>query len=105
MAPEGWEESFHFPRPASDDWVIMQCRTNKRAAWAAQLAADAGLTRCLIYKQVGPLLACHAVSGKVSAGTPAFRQGRFLHQPHCVSLVMYIPDQSTAAAGVTGHKV
>lgn len=30
----------------------MQCRTNKRATWAAQLAADAGLEHCLIYKQV-----------------------------------------------------
>ena len=30
----------------------MQCRTNKRATWAAQLAADAGLQHCLIYRQV-----------------------------------------------------
>lgn len=51
MAPQAWQEAFHFPRPSSEDWVIMQCRTNKRAAWAAQLAADAGLQRCLVYKQ------------------------------------------------------
>ena len=52
MAPEAWEDAFHFPRPSSGDWVVMQCRTNKRATWAAQVAADAGLQRCLIYKQV-----------------------------------------------------
>jgi hypothetical protein len=30
----------------------MQCRTNRRAAWAAQLAQDAGLQNCLVYRQV-----------------------------------------------------
>lgn len=29
----------------------MSCRTNTRAAWAAQLAQDAGLPRCLVYRQ------------------------------------------------------
>lgn len=52
MEPDSWEDTFHFPQPSNADWVIMQCRTNKRATWAAQLAADAGLTNCLIYKQV-----------------------------------------------------
>lgn len=52
MGPDSWEDTFHFPKPSNADWVIMQCRTNKRATWAAQLAADAGLTNCLIYKQV-----------------------------------------------------
>ncbi|DBA76812.1 TPA: hypothetical protein ACH3X2_008831 [Trebouxia sp. C0005] len=51
MEPDSWEDTFHFPQPSNADWVIMQCRTNKRATWAAQLAADAGLTNCLIYKQ------------------------------------------------------
>ena len=52
MEPDSWEDAFNFPQPSGNDWVIMQCRTNKRASWAAQLAADAGLTNCLIYKQV-----------------------------------------------------
>jgi len=52
MGSDSWEDTFHFPQPSDADWVIMQCRTNKRATWAAQLAADAGLTNCLIYKQV-----------------------------------------------------
>lgn len=56
MTPEAWQDAFHFPRPSSMEWVIMQCRTNKRATWAAQLAADAGLQRCLIYRQVTMLL-------------------------------------------------
>ena len=55
MDSDTWEQAFHFARPSSDDWVIMQCRTNKRATWAAQLAADAGLTHCLIYKQVNTM--------------------------------------------------
>ena len=56
MSPERWEDTYQFPKPSSNDWVIMSCRTNKRATWAAQLAADAGYSRCLIYKQVRMLL-------------------------------------------------
>ena len=42
---------FGFSKPGSDDLVIMSCRTNTRAAWAATLAQDAGLVRCVVYQQ------------------------------------------------------
>jgi hypothetical protein len=31
--------------------VVLQCRTQRRASWAAQLASDAGLHNVLVYKQ------------------------------------------------------
>ena len=65
MSPESWEEAFRFARPSSDDWVVMQCRTNKRATWAAQLATDAGFNRCLIYKQVAVSYSVMLVQVKV----------------------------------------
>jgi len=40
-----------FPKPEPEDLVVMSCRTNTRAAWAAQLAQDAGLSRCVVYRQ------------------------------------------------------
>lgn len=42
---------YGFPKPQPDDLVVMSCRTNTRAAWAAAVAQDAGLQRCLVYKQ------------------------------------------------------
>lgn len=30
---------------------MMSCRTNTRAAWAAQLAQDAGLSRTVVYRE------------------------------------------------------
>ena len=52
MTAEQWQQHYDFPKPGPYDPVIMQCRTNRRAAWAAQLAKDAGLQNCLVYKQV-----------------------------------------------------
>lgn len=49
---EEWGEALWFPKPTPDDVVVLHARTAKRAAWAAQVAADAGL-HCLVYRQVG----------------------------------------------------
>ncbi len=47
-----WKERYRCDKPGHSQPVIMQCRTNRRAAWAAQIAQDAGLTNCFVYKQV-----------------------------------------------------
>ncbi|BDA48044.1 probable thiosulfate:glutathione sulfurtransferase at C-terminar half [Coccomyxa sp. Obi] len=51
MAPREWEAAYRCPKPGFEDWVVMQCRTNRRAAWAAQVAQDAGWPRVLVYRQ------------------------------------------------------
>ena len=85
MSPERWEDTYQFPKPSSNDWIIMSCRTNKRATWAAQVAADAGYSRCLIYKQVslllvkrvGALLVCKSIRG-ISMVTPCMLESAFM---------------------------
>lgn len=51
-----WKDRYRCDKPSQDDPIIMQCRTNRRAAWAAQIAQDVGLTNCFVYKQVKPFL-------------------------------------------------
>jgi rhodanese-related sulfurtransferase len=51
LPPELFAEQYRFPKPRAGDLVIMSCRTNTRAAWAAQLAQDAGLRRAVVYRQ------------------------------------------------------
>ncbi|KAG1661025.1 hypothetical protein FOA52_005340 [Chlamydomonas sp. UWO 241] len=50
LAPDAFEAAHHFPKPSPDDLVIVYSRTGRRAAWGAQLASDAGLSRVLVYK-------------------------------------------------------
>ena len=52
MTSKQWKDTFRCEKPGQADPVIMQCRTNRRAAWAAQLAQDCGLQRCFVYRQV-----------------------------------------------------
>ena len=47
-----WKERYRCDKPGHSDPIVMQCRTNRRAAWAAQIAQDAGLTNSFVYKQV-----------------------------------------------------
>lgn len=47
-----WAERYRFPKPGAGAPVVFQCRTHRRASWAAQLAADAGLGPVFVYKQV-----------------------------------------------------
>ena len=57
MAPREWEAAYRSAKPGPEDWVVMACRTNKRAAWAAQVAQDSGWQRVLVYRQAtAPLL-------------------------------------------------
>lgn len=56
MAPREWEAAYRCAKPGPEEWLVMQCRTNRRAAWAAQVAQDAGWPRVLVYRQVGVTL-------------------------------------------------
>ena len=66
MTSEAFEAAYHFQKPGNDDWVVMQCRTNRRSAWAAQLASDSGMSRCLVYRNVRPCWDHAAVKAKRS---------------------------------------
>lgn len=46
-----WQDRYRFPKPGGSSTVVMLCRANRRASWAAQLAHDAGLPHVLVYKQ------------------------------------------------------
>lgn len=52
LGPAEWVERYRFPKPGAGSPVVLQCRTQRRSSWAAQLAADAGLHNVLVYKQV-----------------------------------------------------
>lgn len=52
MAPRDWEQAYRSPKPCLDDWLVMQCRDNKRATWAAQIAQDQGWPRVLVHREV-----------------------------------------------------
>ena len=66
---EEWGEALWFPKPTPDDVVLLHARTAKRAAWAAQVAADAGL-HCLVYRQVRVREGClEAVEDPVDRGS------------------------------------
>lgn len=51
LSSSEWAERYRFPKPGAGAPVVFQCRTNRRASWAAQLAADAGLGPVFVYKQ------------------------------------------------------
>jgi len=51
MSSEAWLKRYRFPRPSRSEPVVMQCRTNRRAVWAAAMARDAGYDNVLVYKQ------------------------------------------------------
>ncbi|PRW57512.1 Heat shock 67B2 [Chlorella sorokiniana] len=51
LPPEQFFVQYSFAKPAPDDLVVFSCRTNTRAGWAAQVARDAGLQRCLVLRQ------------------------------------------------------
>lgn len=51
MSSRQWRDTYHCDKPAQGDPVVMQCRTNRRASWAAQIAQDAGFKKCFVYKQ------------------------------------------------------
>ena len=65
LSEEQWQQQYRFPKPRPHDPVVMQCRTNRRAAWAAQLAQDSGLHNCLVYRQVTTACQCR----ELPAGT------------------------------------
>ena len=51
LSPDQFAAQYAFPKPGPDDLVVMSCRTNTRSAWAAALAQDSGLLRCVVYRQ------------------------------------------------------
>ena len=50
MSTEEWGRTFRFPKPHPSDTLVLHSRRDARARWAAQLAADAGLERCLVLR-------------------------------------------------------
>ena len=50
FSPEEWLKSYRFPKPGEGDAVVLQCRTNKRAQWAALLCQGAGMD-AYVYSQ------------------------------------------------------
>eukprot|EP01026_Neomeris_dumetosa_P009745 TRINITY_DN1340_c0_g1_i1.p2 TRINITY_DN1340_c0_g1~~TRINITY_DN1340_c0_g1_i1.p2 ORF type:complete len:360 (+),score=62.15 TRINITY_DN1340_c0_g1_i1:1459-2538(+) len=51
LAEDQFEKMYGFKKPQTEDLLVFQCRTNRRAKWCAQLAEDAGFSRVLVYKQ------------------------------------------------------
>ena len=49
---EEFQRQYRCARPAAEDLVVVYSRTHTRAAWAAQVAADAGLLNCFVLLQV-----------------------------------------------------
>ena len=49
LPPDEFKARHHFPKPRQDGLLIMSCRTNIRATWAAQIAYDCGYVNCLVY--------------------------------------------------------
>lgn len=58
---EEFQRQYRCARPASEDLVVVYSRTHTRAAWAAQVAADAGLRNCFVLLQVRSLPGCERV--------------------------------------------
>lgn len=50
LPAQEFAELYRFPKPRPDELVIMSCRTNTRAAWAAALAQEAGLFHTAVYR-------------------------------------------------------
>jgi rhodanese-related sulfurtransferase len=51
MGTEEWSRTFRFPKPHPGDALVLHSRGDGRARWAAQLASDAGLERCLVLRE------------------------------------------------------
>ncbi|CAD7695857.1 unnamed protein product [Ostreobium quekettii] len=45
-----FESKYGFARPRQDDVVVLNCRTNRRAKWAAAMCEDAGLKRVYVHQ-------------------------------------------------------
>ena len=52
MAAREWEVAFRCIKPTPGDALVLASRTHRRAAWAAHVAADAGLPGALVFRQV-----------------------------------------------------
>ena len=70
LAPGAWQEQYRCLKPGPGAPVVMQCRTNRRAAWAAQLAHDAGLASVFVYKQARTLWRRNETCGQLLPGPP-----------------------------------
>ncbi|KAK9843460.1 hypothetical protein WJX81_004052 [Elliptochloris bilobata] len=50
LAPGEWEAAYRCAKPTQDTWLVLHGRTGQRAAWAAQIAIDAGYARALVFR-------------------------------------------------------
>jgi hypothetical protein len=99
-----FEKQYGFPKPGQLDFVIMSCRTNTRAAWAAQIAQDAGLHRTVVYR--------HGVNGwRLDSSVKVYRGYKLYDQPpEPEAYQIENPDLSVGAAelaalGAVAYKV
>lgn len=51
LSSDLFAKQYGFLQPTSTDLIILSCRTSVRSSWAAQIAADAGLKRVLVYNK------------------------------------------------------
>lgn len=51
LPPDEFAVLYRFTKPQAQDVIIMSCRTSTRAAWAAQIAQDAGFSKCFVHRQ------------------------------------------------------
>ena len=85
LSEEQWQQQYRFPKPRPHDPVVMQCRTNRRAAWAAQLAQDAGLQNCLVYRQVTAACQCMISSARMMQYCRCAVARAYRHNRCCIS--------------------
>ena len=51
MGPDEWMRTFRFARPQPQQPLVFISRKDLRGRWAAQLACDAGFSRCLVLER------------------------------------------------------
>ncbi|PSC72095.1 outer dynein arm-docking complex subunit 3 isoform B [Micractinium conductrix] len=74
LPPDQFTAQYRFPKPSPEDLVVFSCRTNVRAGWAAQLAADAGLPHSLV-------LRCGVYGWRIDPAVKPYRGYRLQEAP------------------------
>ena len=113
MAPRDWEQVYRSTKPCLDDWLVMQCRDNKQATWAAQIAQDQGWPRVLVHREVfRPLIlkrfsnaseACRHVAPAWGPAEPAAHISK--EEIHYTTIFAVMHEANYSLQGVYGWRV